>query len=41
MLLSQGMRVCGLRRSRSVGRAKTRLQPVATAAAPNVVRIGA
>ena len=39
--LSQGVRLCGLRRSRYVGLAKTRLQHVATAAALNVVRFDA
>lgn len=39
--LSQGVRVCGLRRSRYVGLAKTQLQHVATAAALNVVRLSA
>ena len=39
--LSQGVRVCGLRRSRYVGLAKTHLQHVATAAALNVVRLSA
>ncbi len=39
--LSQGVRVCGLRRSRYVGLAKTHLQHVATAAALNVVRLNA
>ena len=39
--LSQGVRVCGLRRSRYVGLAKTHLQHVATAAALNVVRLDA
>lgn len=39
--LSQGMCVCGLRRSRYVGLAKTHLQHVATAAALNVVRFSA
>jgi transposase len=37
--LSQGMRVCGLRRARYVGLPKTRLQQVITAVALNVVRI--
>ena len=37
--LSQGVRVCGLRRSRYVGLAKTHLQHVATAAAMNVIRL--
>jgi transposase len=37
--ISQGVRACGLRRSRSVGQAKTHLQHVATAAALNVNRI--
>jgi len=39
--LSQGVRVCGLRRSRYVGLAKTHLQHVATAAALNIVRLSA
>jgi len=39
--LSQGVRVCGLRRSRYAGLAKTHLQHVATAAALNVVRLSA
>ena len=39
--LSQGVRLCGLRRSRYVGLAKTRLQHLATAAALNVVRLDA
>ncbi len=39
--LSQGVRVCGLSRSRYVGFAKTHLQHVATAAALNVVRLSA
>jgi transposase len=37
--ISQGVRACGLRRSRYVGETKTHLQHVATAAAINVVRI--
>jgi transposase len=37
--ISQGVRACGLRRSRQVGKAKTPLQYVATAAAINVLRI--
>jgi transposase len=37
--ISQGVRACGLRRSRYVGESKTHLQHVATAAAINVVRI--
>lgn len=36
--LSQGVRVMGLRRSRSIGKEKTHLQHVATAAALNIVR---
>ena len=36
--ISQGVRVMGLRRSRSIGQEKTHLQHVATAAALNVVR---
>jgi transposase len=39
--LSQGVRTAGLRRARYVGLAKTRLQHLATAAALNVVRLGA
>lgn len=39
--LSQGVRVCGLRRSRYVGLARTHLKHVATAAALNVVRVSA
>jgi transposase len=39
--ISQGVRVAGLRRARYVGLAKTRLQHLATAAALNVVRVGA
>jgi transposase len=38
--ISQGVRACGLRRSRYVGEAKTHLQHLATAAAINVNRIG-
>jgi transposase len=37
--VSQGVRACGLRRSRYVGTAKTHLQHVATATAMNVARI--
>jgi transposase len=37
--ISQGVRTCGLRRTRYVGEAKTHLQHVATAAAVNVLRI--
>jgi transposase len=37
--ISQGVRACGLRRSRYIGKAKTHLQHVATAAAINVLRI--
>lgn len=37
--ISQGVRSCGLRRSRYIGEAKAHLQHVATAAAMNVVRI--
>jgi transposase len=37
--ISQGVRTCGLRRSRYIGRAKAHLQHVATAAAINVARI--
>ena len=39
--LSQGVRLCGLRRSRYLGLAKTHLQHIATAAALNVVRLDA
>jgi transposase len=39
--MSQGVRVAGLRRARYIGLAKTRLQHLATAAALNVVRVGA
>src|SRR3954462_14666301 len=39
--LSQGIRLCDLRRSRYVGLAKTHLQHVATAAALNVARLDA
>jgi transposase len=38
--ISQGVRACGLRRSRYAGEAKTHLQHLATAAAVNVLRIG-
>jgi transposase len=38
--LSQGIRACGLRRSRYLGAAKTHLQHVLTATAINLVRIG-
>jgi transposase len=38
--LSQGVRVAGLRRSRYVGLAKTRLQHILTAAALNLRRVG-
>jgi len=38
-IISQGVRACGLRRSRYLGEAKTHLQHLATAAAINVVRI--
>lgn len=37
--ISQGVRECGLRRSRYVGMAKTHLQHVITAVAMNVVRL--
>jgi transposase len=37
--ISQGTRVCGLRRSRYIGMAKTHLQHVSTAAAMNLVRL--
>ncbi|MBO0782377.1 MAG: transposase, partial [Ktedonobacteraceae bacterium] len=36
--ISQGVRMMGLRRSRSIGQAKTHLQHLATAAALNLVR---
>jgi transposase len=39
--LSQAVRLCGLRRSRYVGIAKTRLQHLATAAAVNIFRLDA
>ncbi len=39
--ISQGVRACGLRRSRYAGEAKTHLQHLATASAVNVLRIGA
>jgi transposase len=39
--ISQGVRVAGLRQARYVGLAKTQLQHLATAAALNVVRVGA
>jgi hypothetical protein len=39
--LSQGVRVCGLRRSRYIGLAKTHLQQVASAAALNFDRLAA
>ena len=38
--LSQGVRRCGLRRSRYVGQARTHLGHVLTAAALNFVRVG-
>jgi len=38
--ISQGVRACGMRRSRYAGQAKTHLQHLATAAALNVLRIG-
>ena len=38
--LSQGLRVCDLRRARYIGLAKTRLQPILTAAALNLCRLG-
>ena len=38
--ISQGVRACGLRRSRYVGEAKAHLQHVATATAMNMTRIG-
>ena len=37
--LSQGVRAFELRRTRSLGHAKTRLQPIATAAAMNIDRL--
>jgi transposase len=37
--LSQGLRVCDLRHARYIGLAKTRLQPIITAAALNLIRI--
>jgi transposase len=37
--ISQGVRTCGLRRSRYIGEAKAHLQHIATAAAINVTRI--
>ena len=37
--VSQGVRGCGLRRSRYAGEAKTQVQHLATAAAMNVLRI--
>jgi transposase len=37
--ISQGVRTCGLRRSRYIGEAKAHLQHIATAAAINVSRI--
>jgi hypothetical protein len=39
--LSQAIHVCGLRRAKYIGLAKTRLQHIITAAALNVVRTGA
>ena len=38
--VSPRVRVCGLRRSRYAGQAKTHLQHLATVAALNVLRIG-
>jgi transposase len=38
--LSFGIRVCGLRRARSIGLARTRLQHLLTAAAINFLRLG-
>src|SRR5207247_2610392 len=38
--ISQGVRVCGMRRSRYAGEAKTHLHHLATAAALTVLRIG-
>jgi transposase len=38
--ISQGVRACGLRRTRYVGEAKVHLQRLATAAAINLLRIG-
>jgi hypothetical protein len=37
--ISEGVRACGLRRSRYIGRAKAHLQHIATAVAINVSRI--
>ena len=37
---AQGIRRCGLRQARYIGLAKTHVQPIATAAALNVVRLG-
>jgi len=39
--LSQGVRVAGLRRCRYIGLAKTHLQHLLTAAALNLIRVGA
>jgi hypothetical protein len=39
--LAQAIHVCGLRRAKYIGLAKTRLQHIITAAALNVVRTGA
>jgi transposase len=39
--MSQGVRAFGMRRSRYIGLAKTRLQHLAIAAAMNVIRVGA
>jgi hypothetical protein len=40
-VISQALRCCGLRRSRYIGRDKTHLQHVLTAAAINLIRIDA
>ena len=37
--MSQGVRVCGMRRSRYIGLAKTHLQHIITAAALNLIRV--
>jgi len=39
--ISQGTRVAGLRRSRYCGLGKTHLQHIASAAAMNLIRVGA
>jgi hypothetical protein len=38
--LSQGVRVTGVRRARYIGLTKTRLPPLTTAAALNIVCVG-